>query len=99
VDEHRQVTTICLMRTADIADPRRAGLGRTRLSIAFVSPYVATATLVLGARRRPDDLGVTASSVTFNTYLDLFVMVGGRPYVNGREVWGVVYSFSDGLVD
>ena len=94
----------CLMRTQNLADPPswRAWDGKG-FGIRFVNPY--------GPRFDPAkhlckpvsaaNIGVMSSSLTFNTYLDKFVLVANSgDRVRGRRgvVWGIYFSVSDDLV-
>jgi hypothetical protein len=39
-------------------------------------------------------------SLTWNTFLERWVLVGiSADHIDGREVWGFYYSFSDDLID
>lgn len=100
-DEQR----ICLLRTADLEDPAswRAYDGGG-FSVQLADPYkLAEADLggpVPCARIDIDDLGVMNQSVTYNTFLERFVMVGNTAiHRDGRELWGVLYSTSQDLLD
>jgi hypothetical protein len=104
VDEFRsEQQRVCLIRTVNLANPRswRAWDG-AGFSVIFTDPYVEPLDLAIVpqcAAISPDALGVINSSVTFNTFLNRFVMVGTTAkYIRGREVWGVYYSFSDDLI-
>ena len=94
----------CLMRTDTLADPRSwRGWDGTGFNLEFVSPYEQEgdpASQPLCEPISPDTLGVMGQSVTFNTYLNRYVMVGSTSgiTINGRDVWGVLYAFSDDLI-
>ncbi len=92
---------ICLMRTASLADPSswRAYDGDD-FTAAFIDPYrQAPVSTVLCAPIDPDHLGVMAGSVTFNTYLNQYVLVGTTAvHAGGRDAWGVLYALSDDLI-
>jgi hypothetical protein len=46
-----------------------------------------------------DAIGVMNQSITYNTYLDQYVLVGdSADTFGGREVWGVYYALSDDLI-
>jgi hypothetical protein len=94
---------ICLMRTDNLADPRSwRGWDGAGFDLAFVSPYQQESDLAAQEMCAPistDTLGVMAQSVTYNTYLNRYVMVGSTAtHIDGREVWGVFYAFSDDLI-
>jgi hypothetical protein len=104
VDEYRsEVQRICLMRTAALDDPTswRAWDG-SDFTIQLLNPYRDPAAALLA---RPcaviglNQLGIMGNGIVFNTYLQRYVMVGTTvTSVDGREVWGVVYSFSVDLI-
>jgi hypothetical protein len=89
------------MRTSALADPAswRAYDG-SGFTIAFVDPYrEPESTPVPCAAIDPDHLGAMAGSVTFNTYLSQYLIVGTTAvHIDGREVWGVLYALSDDLI-
>jgi hypothetical protein len=92
---------ICLIRTDTLGDAStwRAYDG-SDFTVAFVDPYrQPEAATVPCAPIDPDHLGVMASSITFNTYLNQFVLVGATAiHVGGRDVWGVQFALSDDLI-
>lgn len=94
----------CVMRTADLADPKswRAWDG-SGFNVRFIDPY-------LGANERPvnhvcqpvsyNEIQLMVESLTFNTYLDRYLLVGtavGQGSV-GETASGIYYSTSDDLV-
>jgi hypothetical protein len=99
---HKQST--CLMRTDNLADPAswRYWNG-SAFEGTFVDPYLDTSA-------NPADhicpklaglqIGDTLNdSVIFDTYLNRYVLVGlSADQINGKEVWGIYYSFSDDLL-
>jgi hypothetical protein len=98
------VAGICVMRTQTLSDPAswRAWDG-SGFSLAFGNPYVdpvgsAAAPLCASIPAEPG-LGVMDESVTYNTFLNRYVMVGltAQGTVAGT-IWGIYYSFSDDLV-
>lgn len=98
------VAAICVMRTNNLADASswRAWDGRD-FTVSFVNPYLEPdeAKSAPKCKSIPAEpgLGVMNQSITFNTYLNRYVMVGVTAvHINGREVWGVLYSFSRDLV-
>jgi len=98
-DEQR----ICLMRTEDLSDPASwrfwDGDG---FNVRMGDPYTMPDSALGGmpcAGISPDTLGIMDQSVTFNTYLNRYVMVGiTATHIDGREVWGVLYSTSSDLI-
>ncbi len=93
----------CLMRTANLADPGswRAWDGKG-FGVRFVNPYqrrLDPAKHVCQPVSLPQ-IGVMSSSLTFNTYLDKFVLVGpsGRRPRRGGVIWGIYFSVSEDLV-
>jgi hypothetical protein len=100
--EQREGT--CVMRTANLRDPRswRAWDGR-QYAVTFANPYGSSGTG--GHTCAPvsfeEIVGMT-QSLTYNTYLDKYVLVSpaARPGPGrGGVVWGFYYSTSDDLID
>ena len=94
---------ICLMRTDDLSNPTswRAWDG-SDFTIETVNPYLNpdAADGAQACAALDGDLGVMDSSITFNTYLNKYVMVGTTAVnIAGQDVWGVLYAFSDDLID
>jgi hypothetical protein len=104
IDEFKSDTQrICLMRTDDLSDPTswRAWDG-SDFTIETVNPYLEpkAAESTQACAALDGDLGVMDSSITFNTYLNKYVMVGSTAvHIDGQEVWGVLYAFSDDLIN
>ncbi|MDH5508000.1 MAG: hypothetical protein OEZ02_12335, partial [Anaerolineae bacterium] len=95
---------VCLMRTDDLSDPLSwrfwdgagfAGSFANPYTQAIASPYAYRC-----AKLDWDDIGASLNeSVTYNTYLDRYVLLGlSADHIDGREVWGFYYAFSDDLV-
>lgn len=97
--------SVCLMRTPDLADPQAWRFwNRTDFDNEFVDPYsdtVETASAHSCRSLDPGDIGAQMiESLTWNTYLERWVLVGiSADSIDGREVWGFYYSFSDDLID
>jgi hypothetical protein len=94
----------CVMRTADLADPRgwRAWDGE-QFAARFVDPYGSPGADPSDHNCQPvsyDAVGTMSSSLTFNSYFDKFMLVGvaSSPEAAGRDRWGVYFSLSDDLV-
>ena len=95
----------CLMRTEDLADPGawRAWDG-AGFNIAFLNPYNRGG--LVPAQHicdpvAPRRIATMTDSLTFNTYLDSYVLVGTsgvRNPATGRTAWGIYYSLSIDLV-
>lgn len=97
---------VCLMRTDDLSDPQawrywngNAFEGR------FVDPYIEdipNPTDFVCLPLDPQNIGASlVESLTFNTYLNRYVLVGISAdwFKNeDREIWGYYYSFSDDLI-
>ncbi len=94
---------VCLIRTGDLTNPTswRFWDGRG-FDGQFVDPYASPPD-------RPQDhvcsaldrgnIGALNDSITYNTYINRYVLVGlSTDHIGGREVWGIYYSFSDDLV-
>jgi hypothetical protein len=94
---------ICLMRTDDLSAPDSwrfwDGEG---FNVQMGDPYTMPDSALGGVpctSISPDTLGVMDQGVTFNTYLNRYVMVGTTAtHIDGREVWGVLYSASTDLI-
>jgi hypothetical protein len=95
----------CVMRTTDLADPKlwRAWDG-AEFNVRFINPY-------LEPNERPqdhicqpvsyDEIQLMVESLTFNTYLDRYLLVGTavERELDGETVSGIYYSLSDDLID
>lgn len=97
--------TVCLMRTPDLADPDawRFWTG-SAFEGRFVDPYAdefGNARAYECPALDLDDIGAQMiESLTWNTFLERWVLVGiSADHIDGREVWGFYYSFSDDLID
>jgi hypothetical protein len=98
------VAEVCIMRTRDLSDASswRAWDGN-EFSVSFINPYLKpdeakSARRCQGIPTEPG-LGLMHQSIRFSTYLNRYVMVGNSATtINGRSVWGIMYSFSNDLV-
>ncbi len=94
----------CLMRTDDLANPSswRAWDGES-FSMTFIDPYAQPDTNPnehICAKLGENGIGILQQSLTYNTYLDRYVLLGlSADHIGGREVWDIYYSFSENLVD
>ena len=100
--EQREGT--CVMRTANLRDPGswRAWDG-SGYRVRFANPYESSGTSgrICAPVAFGEIVGMT-HSLTYNDYLDKYVLVGpsGRPGPGtGGVVWGFYYSTSDDLID
>jgi hypothetical protein len=99
-----QLQWTCAMRTTDLSDPRswRYWNGSS-FDGRFIDPYLdpdapPAANTCVGLDRN-NLVPSLSESVTFNTYLNRYVMVGlSADTLGGREVWGIYYTFSDDLL-
>jgi len=94
----------CVMRTTDLRDPGswRAWDG-SAYRVRFANPYESSGTSgrICAPVSFAEIVGMT-HSLTYNTYLDKYVLVGpsSRPGPGrGGAVWGFYYSTSDDLID
>ncbi len=96
---------VCLMRTDTVADPASwrfwDGSG---FEGRFINPYTETTDTPAAHECQPldqPDIGHALNdSVTYNTVLDRYVLIGvSADHIDGREVWGWYYSFSTDLID
>lgn len=96
----------CLVRTRELADPGswRAWDGDS-FTVTFANPYRERAEGSSGHICRPvanEQIGGMTQSLTYNTYLKKFVLVGTAAFParnKSRQVWGFYYAFSDDLID
>jgi hypothetical protein len=94
----------CLMRTRTLADPKswRAWDGRA-FTVSFINPYRDSRDVAVHICEPVSvtQIDVMTQSLTFNTYLDRYVLVGesGKPDPRRRSVvWGVYFSTSKDLI-
>jgi hypothetical protein len=94
----------CLMRTTDLADPKSwRAWGGAGFDVRFIDPYLEIDEPPQNHVCQPvsyDEIGLMVESLTFNTYLDSFLLVGtavGRNRV-GNAISGIYYSTSDDLI-
>jgi hypothetical protein len=95
---------VCLMRTPNLAGPASwrfwDGSG---FNGHFANPYATRISSPNDFVCHPIDPGNIGAqlveSITFNTFLHLYVIVGiSADSLKGREVWGFYYSFSEDLI-
>ncbi len=104
VDDYRSSRQwTCLMRTDKVADPRSwHAWDGSGFNLSFANPYTEIIDRPASQRCAPvaeGEIGVMHESVTYNTYLDQYVLVGNSAdQINGRETWGVYYAFSNDLI-
>jgi hypothetical protein len=99
-----QLQWTCAMRATDLSDPRswRYWNG-SAFEGQFIDPYLnpdapPAANTCVGLDRN-NLVPSLSDSVTFNTYLNRYVVVGlSADTFDGREVWGIYYSFSNDLL-
>lgn len=94
----------CLMRTSDLADPVswRFWDGRDFVG-EFENPYMnenGGSNAKICSPIDQDDIGVgMVESLTYNTFINRYVLLGlSADHIDGREVWGIYYAFSDDLI-
>jgi hypothetical protein len=95
---------VCVMRTTDLADPRswRAWDG-TGFNVRFINPYLKPGEDEQAHVCQPvsyQEIQLMVESLTFNTYLDRFLLVGTAvaQEVGDKMISGIYYSTSDDLV-
>lgn len=103
-DYETQEQWVCLMRTDTLADPKswRFWDGKGFNGI-FLDPYQNEVFDIQAHKCAPLDrnnIGASLNeSITFNTYINRYVLVGiSADHLDNREVWGFYYSFSDDLI-
>jgi len=94
----------CLMRTNDLADPSTwRGWDGKAFQVSFADAYAhpdASRKDHLCAPLARDQIGAMDQSLTYNIYLNRYVLVGlSADTIGGREVWGIFYSFSEDLIN
>jgi hypothetical protein len=94
----------CVMRTTDLADPKswRAWDG-AGFNVRFINPYLEPNEPPQDHICQPvsyDQIQTMVESLTFNTYLDSFLLVGSavEQQLDGETVSGIYYSTSDDLI-
>jgi hypothetical protein len=96
----------CLMRTKDLDDPTswRAWDG-AGFTVRFVNPYLEPGALPSRHVCQPvsfDEIGQIQRSLTYNTYLNKFFLIGTESRFDPARqtfVRGFFYSFSDDLIN
>lgn len=104
IDEYKsERQRVCLMRTDNLADPTswRAWDGEG-FNLSLPKPYLNQSDNPQEQYCTPlaqDDIGVMNQSLTYNTDLEQYVLVGiSADQIDNREVWGIYYAFSDDLI-
>jgi hypothetical protein len=93
----------CVMRTSDLADPTAwQAWDGSGFTVRFANPYgeVDNPQDHLCQPVSRDEIRKMSSSITFNTYLNRFLLVGSasRRDSQGKERWGFYYSLSYDLI-
>ena len=95
----------CLARTRNLSDPRswRAWDGES-FSVSFVDPYRGgkPSSRHLCRPVSPEVIGGMTQSLTYNTHLGKFLLVGTSVFSNARQrrkVPGIYYAVSDDLIN
>jgi hypothetical protein len=95
----------CVMRTTDLADPESwRAWGGAGFDVRFINPYLEPNEPPIDHVCQPvsyKEIQLMAESLTFNTYLDSFLLVGTAVGRNreGSVVSGIYYSTSEDLID
>jgi hypothetical protein len=94
----------CVMRTANLADPKswRAWDG-SQFNVRFIDPYLGTDEHLTSHVCQPvsyDEIQLMVESLTFNTYLDRYLLVGTAvgPGRVGEMASEIYFSTSDDLI-
>jgi len=94
----------CLARTRDLSDPRSwQAWGGESFSVSFVDPYRGGKPSPRHLCRpvSPEVIGGMTQSLTYNTQLEKFLLVGTSVFFDsakGRDVPGIYYAVSDDLI-
>lgn len=106
VDEYQtQDQWVCLMRTDNLADAQSWRFwDGSAFEGRFINPYAeipATPAVHECAPLEWPDIGASLNdSITYNTFLNRYVLIGNSAdQIGGREVWGWYYAFSDDLIN
>jgi hypothetical protein len=106
VQQHRdQPQGTCVMRTTDLADPKTwRAWGGSAFDVRFIDPYLEPEKAPQDHICQPvsyNEIQLMVESLTFNTYLDRYLLVGTTVIrePDGETVSGIYYSLSDDLID
>jgi hypothetical protein len=96
---------VCLMRTNELTDPGswRFWNGNS-FNGQFLNPYIESIekpSANICPALAPNEIGSSLyESVSFNTYLNRYVLIGiSADQIDGREVWGFYFSTSADLIN
>ena len=93
---------VCLMRTTDLANPRSwRGWDGSGFNLEFKDPYTSKDAGPQCTFIDHRDIQEMSTSLTYNTYLNKYVLVGyGTDYdrLSRRSVYGIYFSVSDDLL-
>ncbi len=105
VGEYRTLgQSVCLMRTRNLADPTSWRFWNGgNFEGRFANPYTDQIKNPADYVCQPIDKDAIGAqlveSITYNTYMDRYVLVGiSADRLAGREVWGFYYAFSEDLI-
>lgn len=95
---------VCLMRTDDLEDPKSWRFwDGTGFEGQFINPYNDKGESHKCPPLEWDNIGASLNdSITYNTYLERYVLIGVSAdwlEYEDREVWGFFYAFSDDLMN
>jgi hypothetical protein len=103
--ERQQQHGSCLLRTDDLSDPQSwRAWGGSDFDVAFANPYGPMPGGPVDHICEPvsrNEIDVMHESLTYNTYLDKYLLVGLSASTVPRRgtTWGIHYSVSDDLID
>jgi hypothetical protein len=103
VEPEDETRGTCVMRTSDPASPSswRAWDGEA-FDVEFSNPYDPGSPAEACEPVSPGEISEMRESLTYNTYLDRFVLVGlstATPPAGGEPITGVYFSLSSDLID
>lgn len=99
-DEQELKTWQCLMRTQDLSDPKSWRFwDGSSFAGTFIDPYTEEVIDPESHECAPIDLDVAHHSLTFNEFAGRYVLIGqSSQFIDGRNVEGFFYTFSDDLI-
>lgn len=105
IDPNSSVRGTCVMRTGKLFQSNSwSAWDGSAFSLKFVNPYAHDAAETSTQICTPvahEQISEMTDSLTYNTYLDRFLLVGVSGRYNPKQqktIWGIYYSLSDDLI-